>query len=217
MAFSLNALTVLIKRALVTRGLQFTFTKRFGWTGYKNMRDRNDLIDAILIAYDNPAYRPVIQDGKVVTTFCNMASNEIAQKMGCDDLYNSARQRPRMADEIHDFMASHPDKWQEILCGSLEPDARAVAFSAIQFQANSGNLIFAVQRSDVIGAAHGHICIIRPGVMKTSGKWGKIPVCMNIGGENFIGLGQKGVMKGVPVGINEAFQKIPRFFAWKEA
>lgn len=186
------------------------------------MKDRNELIDAILTAYDNPSYHPVLQDGKVVTTFCNVAANEIAQKMGCTDLFDTVHQRPRTADEIYDFMVAHSDSknpdtfhWQEIQCGTLQPDFREVSFMAIQFQANSGNLIFAVQSSYNLSAAHGHICVIRPGVMRTSGKWGKVPCCMNIGGENFIAIGQKGVMKGVPVGINEAFQQIPRFFAWR--
>jgi hypothetical protein len=186
------------------------------------VRDRNVLIDAILTAYDNQAYRPIFEDGKIKTTFCNIAANEIAQKMGCTDLYDMEQKRPRTADEIYDYMVSHsesknPDSfsWQEIQCASLQPEFREVAFSAVQFQANSGILIFAVQSSYNLGAGHGHICVIRPGTMKTSGKWGKIPSCMNIGGENFIALGQNGVMKGLPVGINEAFKQLPRFFAWK--
>lgn len=204
------------------RRLEVTYSRSFEWTGYKSMKDRNELIDAVLTAYDNPSYRPVFLDGKIAMTFCNIAANEIAQKMGCDDLYDHQRRRPRTADEIYDFMAAHsdskdPDKflWQEILCSTLQPEFREVAFSAIQFQANSGNLIFAVQSSYNLGSEHGHICVIRPGTMKSSGKWGKIPACMNIGGENFIALGQNGVMKGLPVGINEAFKQLPRFYAWR--
>lgn len=186
------------------------------------MKDRNELIDAILTAYDNPAYKPVFKDGKIAKTFCNIAANEIAQKMGCSDLYDFEKERARTADEIYDYMVAHSDStnpdtfgWQEIQCAMLQPEFREIAFCAIQFQANSGNLIFAVQSSYNLGEDHGHICVIRPGVMKNSGKWGKIPVCMNIGGENFIALGQNGMMKGLPVGINEAFKPVPRFFAWK--
>lgn len=184
-------------------------------SGYTNMRDRNELIDAILTAYDNPAYKPVVREGKIITTYCNLAAHEIAKKMGCNDLYDEVKKRPRTADEIYDFMVANPNKWQEIQCSTLQPDFRDVAFSAVQFQANCGHLIYAVQSSYNLKAGHGHICVIRPGVMKTSGKWGKVPACMNIGGENFIALGQKGVMKGIPVGINEAFKLLPRFFAWK--
>lgn len=218
----LNALIALIGHVLGMRGLLLKYSRSFGWTGYKNVRDRNELIDAILTAYDNPAYKPVFQEGKIVTTFCNIAANEIAQKMGCGDLFDHEHERPRTADEIYDFMASHCDSknpdtfsWQEIQCSTLQPEFRDIAFTGIQFQANSGDLIFAVQSSYNLGAGHGHICVIRPGVMKNSGKWGKIPACMNIGGENFIALGQNGIMKGLPVGINEAFKQLPRFFAWK--
>ncbi len=210
-----SALIARIKRARSMPLLSLNFSRKFSWTGYTNIKDRNELIDAILVAYDNPAYKPVIKDGKVVTTYCNIAAHEIAHKMGCTDLFDVDKQRVRMADEIYDFMVAHPEKWQEIQCVGLQPDFRDVAFQAIQFQANSGSLIFAVQSSKNLGAGHGHICIIRPGVMKNSGKWGKIPVCMNIGGDNFIALGQKGLMMGLPVGINQAFVQLPRFFAWK--
>lgn len=215
MALSWSALIAIIKKALFTRSVQIAYTREFALTGYRNVKDRNELIDAILTAYDNPSYRPVMKDGKIVTTYCNLAANEIAQKMGCNDLFDPKLNRARTADETYDFMVANPDKWQEIEVLSLAPDLRDEAFAAIQFQANSGSLIYAVQSSYNMKAAHGHICVIRPGVMKTSGKWGKVPACMNIGGENFIALGQKGVMKGFPVGINEAFQQIPRFFSWK--
>lgn len=214
MGLNLNVLLARIAQSLGMQGLQFNYTKRFAWTGC-NVKDRNDLIDAILSAYDNPAYRPIIKEGKVVTTFCNMAANDIAQKMGCKDFYFEKEQRALTADEIYLLMHNRPDKWREIPCASLPPENREVAFGAIQFQANEGNLIFAAQSSFNLHAAHGHICVIRPGTMKTSGKWGRVPACMNIGGENFIALGQAGVLKGQPVGINEAFRELPRFFAWK--
>lgn len=204
------------------RSLNLTYNTTSEWTGYKNMRDRNTLIDAILTAYDNQAYKPVLEDGRIKTTFCNIAANEIALKMGCEDLYDRDKRRPRTADEIYDYFIGHSDSknpdsfsWQEIQCAGLQPEFREVSLSAIQFQANAGNLLFAVQSSYNMSAEHGHICVIRPGTMKISGKWGKIPACMNIGGENFIALGQNGVMKGLPVGINEAFKQLPRFFAWK--
>jgi hypothetical protein len=163
-----------------------------------------------------------MQDGRIVTTYCNIAANDIAQAMGCTDFFDDTHKRARTADEIYDFLAAHSDPktldkflWQEIQCATLQPEFRDVAFQAVQFWANSGTLVFAVQSSYNLSAPHGHICVIRPGVMKNSGKWGRVPACMNIGGENFIALGQRGVMKGLPVGINEAFVALPRFFAWK--
>jgi hypothetical protein len=222
MGYPLNALIATIKRFLGTQSIGLNVNQNFQWTGYRNVKDRNELIDAILTAYDNTAYKAVMLDGQIVKTFCNIAANEIAQKMGCKDLYDEDHKRPRTADEIYDFMATHSNakdesrwSWTEILCASLQPEFRDVAFQAAQWWANSGNLVFAVQSSYNLGANHGHICVIRPGVMKTSGRWGRVPACMNIGGDNFIALGQKGVMKGLPVGINEAFQQIPRFFAWR--
>lgn len=217
MGFFYDAATALLKH-----GLSIKFSQRFSWTGVKNMRDRNELVDAILTAYDNASYAPEYQDGKLVRTYCNLAANEIAQKLGCHDLWNEAQKRPKTADEIYDFMASHSDPkktdeflWQEFQVSTLQPEFREVNFQAIQFWANGGYLVFAVQSSYNIGSSHGHIAIVRPGTMKTSGKWGKVPACMNIGGENFIALGKNGPMKGQPVGINEAFREIPRFFAWR--
>lgn len=188
------------------------------------MRDRNELIEAILTAYDNPKYQPVIKDGKLIETFCNIACNEIAQKYGCNDLWDEEKKRVRTADEIYEFMIDHsdsknPDKysWQEFQVASLQPEFQEVNLTSIQFWANCGYLVFAIQNSHNLNQEHGHICVIRPGIMKTSGKWGKVPACMNIGGENFIAMAQRGVMKGTPVGVNEAFQQMPRFFAWKGA
>lgn len=192
--------------------------KKFEETGYANMRDRNELIDIILTAYENPTYQPLIKDGKLIETFCNVAANEIAQKYGCHDLWDPEHKRARTADEIYDYLSSHSGPegaWLEIECGLLHPDIHEVALADVQTYANSGSLVFAVQNAFNLQQEHGHICVIRPGTVKSSGKWGKAPACMNIGAENFIALAKRGPMKGQPVGLNEAFEAIPRFFAWK--
>lgn len=193
---------------------EFTYSTRFSWTGYTKrevttIRDRNVLIDAILTAYDNPAYQPLYKDGKLVETYCNIACNEIAEKYGCNDL------KGKTADEICAFMESHPEEWQEILCAGLSDGQKEVALLSVQMWANTGSLVFAIQSSYKLGGSHGHICVCRPGVMKVSGKWGKVPAVCNIGRENFIAVGKSGIMKGEPVGLNEAFIELPRFFVWR--
>lgn len=203
---------------LVGRDRIFSISKGFKETGYTNMKDRNVLIDIILTAHENPAYEPVIVDGKVQQTFCNLFCNEVARGYGCTDFIDMEKNRVRNADEIYDFVSSHcgaNDDWEEILCSTLSETGRDIAFTAAQFWANSGTLVIAVANSTMLKAEHGHCCIIRPGTQKSSGKWGKVPAVANVGGENFIALGKNGVMKGLPVGLNEAFKIIPRIFAWK--
>lgn len=191
-------------------GEGFSVSWRFSETGYKQMaRDPIRLIDAICTTYDNLNYRPIYENGKLQTTFCNMACNEIAQAMGCQDLKGLS------ADEIYSYFTGHPDDWMELRAIGLQGDDLDIAFAGIQSYANMGALVFAVATSIELGQDHGHICVIRPGTRKSSGKWGNVPACMNIGAECYIGLGQSGVMKGEPVGINEAFRPLPHFFLWK--
>ncbi len=127
------------------------FTLHFAWTGDTEtvkpmipedvpMKDRNVLIDAILSAYDNEAYQPVYHDGKLVSTFCNLAANEIAQKVDCQDLYDETLHRVRTADEIYAYVSSHPTQWQEIKCATLQPDFQQLALESVQTWANSGYL-----------------------------------------------------------------------------
>lgn len=171
-------------------------------------------MDAICVAWDNPRYYPVFENGMLITTFCNYFVCEVAKGVGCEDFFNPITENPMAADDIIRF-ASGSDNWQEIRVAGLAPDQMTISLKAVQMWANQGYLTIAGSTSAVLGSAHGHTCIIRPGIMKESGKWGDVPVVANIGKENFIGRAKSGVMKEQPVGLNEAFIQMPRFFSWK--
>ena len=155
------------------------------------MRNLPGLIDALCDVYDDPTMTPA--GG---ATFCNFAVQRIAKAMGCNDLAGMT------ADEMAVFMANSPD-WEERSIGD------------VQALANQGSLIFAVATSQALDKSHGHICTIRPGNAILSGKWGMTPRCVNIGEENFIGRAKRGLLQGLPCGVNEAFQPMPLFYAWK--
>lgn len=146
------------------------FKRRFSWTGYKNMKNLPLLLDAICEAYNNPSFLP--REGK---TYCNMASNSIALKMGCGDLAG------RVANDIYDYMSASPN-WSE------------TPFDKAQFLANQGTLVFAARKD----SPHGHICVVMPGNEKFSGKWGKVPTVMNIGKDVFIGKGVSWAFSELP-------------------
>lgn len=172
------------------------------------------LIDAICVSWDNPAYYPEFENGVLRTTHCNSFVNDVAKAVGCDDLHDPITKEPFMADDMIHAM-SGSDRWQEIRCAGLDPGQMVISLRAIQMWANQGFLTIVGATGVNLGQAHGHVAVIRPGRMKSSGKWGEIPVVANVGREMFIGRGKSGPMKGEPVGINEAFISMPRFFSWK--
>lgn len=174
------------------------------------------LIDAICVAWDNPDYYPEFENGVLKSTKCNYFVCEVAKEVGCNDFFDQITQHPMMADDIIRHMDAS-DAWQEIRVAGLPPDSMAISLKSVQMWANQGYLTIAAASSAALGSAHAHVCIVRPGKMKTSGKWGSVPVVANVGKENFIGRAKSGVMKGEPVGVNEAFIQMPKFFSWKGA
>lgn len=210
------------KDALLKRGLNISITKAFSWTGYTNdhmdeWKNLIKLIDAICVAWDNPAYYPEFDaNGKAIKTHCNRFVNAVAKSIGCNDLHDPETGAPYLADQMIEII-SNSSNWHEMRCAGLPEDLMKNALRIIQLSANQGSLLVAAASSASLGAAHGHICIVRPGLMKTSGKWGDIPVVANCGRENFIGRAKTGPMKGEPVGINQAFVSMPRFYCWKGA
>lgn len=209
--------------AIIKYGLFFSISQRFGWTGYTReepmmmANEVNNLIrlmDAICVSWDNPSYYPEYENGVLKVTHCNAFVNDVAQAVGCDDFYDPLTHEALMADDIIQRM-SGSDRWQELRVAGLPPDAQRIALSSVQMWANQGYLTIAGMSSAALGSAHAHVCIVRPGKMKTSGKWGEVPVVANVGKENFIGRGKSGPMKGEPVGVNEAFIQMPRFFSFK--
>lgn len=170
------------------------------------------LFDAIVVAYDNPAYYPVFENGELKETFCNRFVNDVTQAMGYDDFIDPMTKQAIMADDII-YVMTNSSRWQEIRCSVSDPEGMKLAMHTVQVWANQGYLTIAGATGATLGSMHGHVCIIRPGVMKPSGKWGDVPVVANCGKENFIGRAKSGVMKGDPVGVNEAFVQLPRFFS----
>jgi hypothetical protein len=168
------------------------------------LKRRTALIEAICESYDQATphfvknddgthvmvhgkYQPVIQDGKIVTTFCNYFSCDVALKLGCRDLWDDVRKAPKMANAIYDFLVTSKD-WSE------------VQMSAVQAFANQGYLVVASEKT----GEHGHICVVRPGVEQDSHRWVKVPSVVNVGQDNFIGKG-----------LNWAFSELPKFFFWR--
>jgi hypothetical protein len=217
MAFPLSVLGAILKRGL-------SISIPVAWTGYRkdkpmshSTEDLIKLIDAICVAFDNPDYLPEYDDkGVLLKTHCNRFVNSVAMEMGCYDLCEPITKTAYLADDMIRVI-DRSDNWQEMRCAGLLPDQMPVALRSIQAWANMGYLMVAAASSTALGGSHGHICIVRPGRMRLSGKWGQVPVVANVGRENFIGRAKLGPMKGEPVGVNEAFVSMPRFYCWKGA
>jgi hypothetical protein len=143
-----------------------------------DMKDGLKLLDAIHAAYSHPEYLP--KDG---VTHCNQFVTEVCETLGFKDFTGL------MANDICLAIAKHP-QWSEEK--SLE---------RCQDLANGGTLVIATYQED----PHGHVNIICPGKIKTSGRWGLVPSCANVGKVNFIGKG-----------INWAFSSMPRLWIWRQ-
>jgi len=152
------------------------------------------LIDACCEAIENPNYRPRA-DG---TTFCNIFVDAVAVKVFGNHDFDGLT-----ADQIYAFCESHADKYTEIQMGEA------------QDMANQGSFVIAAATATMVNQSDGHVCVIRPGLLKDSGKWGPCPSVCNIGRQNFIGRAPSGPIQGMPAGVNEAFQPMPKFFAWR--
>lgn len=143
------------------------------------MKNVFKLIDSICSVYDT--YNTSQYDNTKGTTYCNLAAQDMAERFGIHDF------RDKVANQIIDFLATSKE-WTE------------VPMDKAQDMANQGTLIFAT----IKGEAHGHICVIRPGVIKTSGHLGMVPCVMNIGKDNFIAKG-----------LNWAFSEMPKLYGWR--
>lgn len=170
-------------RALVagTRAPSISISRRFAWTGYTKevsvpLRDVFALLDAINLPISRPEYQP--KDG---VTHCNQYVSEVCENYGFRGLDGL------LANAIIDVLVASQN-WTE------------VSMEKCQELANSGTLILAGLKDD----PHGHVNVICPGRPKTSGRWGSVPSCANVGKEIFIGKG-----------INWAFSDMPKFWAWR--
>lgn len=142
------------------------------------MKDPFLLLDAIHLAFNRPEYAP--KDG---STHCNQYVNEVCQTLGFTEFDG------KLANEMVDIIDAHP-QWSK------------VEMNKCQELANHGTLVLAGLKAE----QHGHINIICPGKEKTSGRWGPVPSCVNVGKENFIGRG-----------VNWAFGDYPKFWAWRQS
>lgn len=154
-----------------------TISLRSRWTGVANMKDWLSLLDAIHTAYSHPEYAP--SEG---VTHCNQFVNEVCTILGFREFDG------KVANEIVDLLNQHP-KWS------------VIEMERCQELANGGSLVIAGIKEEV----HGHVNIISPGKVKSSGRWGDVPSCANIGKDNFIGKG-----------INWAFSVKPTFWVWRQ-
>jgi hypothetical protein len=175
----LNVLGVLsaLLRFIRSKELKIGFSISASQTGWTNMKDWLKLLDSIHLAYNHPEYTP--KDG---VTHCNQFVNEVCESLGYKSLDG------KLANDICDILANDPT-WSEI------------TMDKCQDLANGGSLIIA----GIKESGHGHVNVICPGKKKTSGRWGEVPTCANVGKENFIGKG-----------INWAFSDMPKFWVWRQ-
>jgi hypothetical protein len=139
------------------------------------------LLDSIHIPYCRPEYAPVTPLIGEPITHCNAFVAEVCET------YAHVQMNGLLANDIIDLISTSP-LWSEV------PRERC------QELANGGTLIVAGLKAD----PHGHVNVICPGIAKTSGRWGAVPSCANIGAQVFIGKG-----------VNWAFADMPKFYAWR--
>jgi hypothetical protein len=164
-------------KAVLEKGIRLKI--KFSWTGYKKVsKDVFSLIDAINLAFSRPEFRP--RDG---ITYCNQFVTEVCTKYGFKGLEGL------LANQMIDAIEKSQD-WS------------IVDMSKCQELVNQGTLIIAGLKDE----PHGHVVVICPGKEKTSGRWGTVPTCANIGKDVRIGSG-----------VNWAFSDLPKFYAWRQS
>ncbi len=139
-------------------------------------KDSLALLDAIHLPLCRPEYQP---GGDA--THCNQYVAEVCTAYGFKGFEGL------VANQIIELMSAS-DQWTE------------VDMDKCQSLANMGTLIIAGLK----GEPHGHVNVICSGKEKTSGRWGNVPSCANVGNYVFIGKG-----------INWAFSDYPKFWAWR--
>lgn len=159
------------------------------------MKNIGLLVDLICEAYDNPIFKAhtvkLYSGEEIEETHCNMAVNYVVKNFGFKDLMDQKTLEPFNANKIIDILSSSKC-WREI-----------DNYNLAQQWANDGGLCVAGLK----GAVHGHICIIRPGRVVESGKWGmSMPKCCNIGSKQFTSISN---------GLNWAFLEKPRMWIYE--
>lgn len=132
------------------------------------------LMDAIYGAYNEAltgTWKPSRNLDGSWTTHCNQAVNFISKKMG----YLLFEQPSLLfANEMVRTMKDPNGGWLQM--GNPE---------VAQAKANEGALVIA---GHAVPGAHGHVCVVIPGLLELSTTWGKlVPKVMNVGKDVFIG------------------------------
>ena len=155
------------------------------------------LIDAICDAYSmalpGEKWAPKRLDG-ILYTYCNEAVNFICKFMGYhrfDRQLVTGGDEALLANQMFDIMSEEDGQWLTVFA------------DVAQYHANCGILVIAGMKN---ATGHGHVCIVRPGLLQHSGKWrGPAPRVMNVGKDVFIDKK-----------ASYAFREEPKYFALKE-
>lgn len=160
------------------------------------MSDAFKLFDAICEGWTKCLPQPY-GDGQYSSekdglTDCNRFVNFVCARMGYEKFLPAGQALPMLANAMVDHMAAHPDEWQELNSGQTA-----------QYYANQGLVVVAGWTNPEGG--HGHVCIVRPGVMGSSGKWQstQVPKVANVSRPEFCRIDR---------GANFAFDQQPRYF-----
>ena len=138
--------------------------------------DNLKLIDAICEAFD-ANFMPTAE-----ATFCNLSVQYVLGRFGYDKM------RGMDADQMVDYMSRSSD---------FSP---VTDMAQAQALANGGSVVIAGYQN----VPHGHVVVLRPGVMEFSGKWNCLtPKCSNVG---LRPVGQLGK------GLSLAFQDVPKIW-----
>ncbi len=125
-------------------------------------------------------------------TDCNRFVNYVCEKLGYRKFVRSNGRLPILANDMFAYMTLKIEEWAE------------VGGRVAQELANAGCLIVAAQE----GKPHGHVCIVRPGTLGSSGNWNstEVPKVANVSRPDLCRIDR---------GANFAFSKPPRYFALK--
>ncbi len=127
------------------------------------------------------------------TTHCNQYVHYVATKMGYTKFQPDGAAGPMMANEICDMLDANTEEWMPVGGG------------VAQWHANNGALVVASWKNF---GGHGHVSVVFPGELGTSGNWhtDEVPKMANVGPADRSKIG---------IGANWCFHDIPKFFVLK--
>jgi hypothetical protein len=120
-------------------------------------------------------------------TYCNIATFKLVQGLGFPYFWREKADRPMMANEMIDYMDTHPLQFSKLFNPITAYD-----------MANNGYCVLAALKDQ----PHGHICAVAPiQQLITSGRFKcQVPTVCNIGKKNEY------------MGLNYAFSEMPNFY-----